>query len=200
MKKFLITGVRGIGKTSISGDPEIKDRRIDYHNYGDVMLQLGKKLDILKNDNDLENLEEGKRVRLQDEVFEFLKKSYLGNALLIDGHIVVQTPKGFIPGLKPESIGKFELDGIIFLTATPEEIVNRRKMHVQKYSTLPNWDNPKHIELHQQLILSSVLYCSMEFEIPFNLIVNEEGNQSNTIETILGIIGNHIPNLQGNLW
>jgi adenylate kinase len=162
------------------------------------MQRIGRHENIIDDDEDLESIEQEKRELLQNKVYVDLNnRNY--NAIMIDGHLIVHTPKGFVPGLRSDLINNFKLDGIVLLTATPDDIVLRRQKAIEKYEKLPNWDNLDYIDLHQQFIISSVLYFSLASNIPFNIVVNESEKKEKTVNTIVGLLEEYIPGLKSKI-
>jgi adenylate kinase len=187
-KKFLITGVHGVGKTTISRNKILHTERFHSRHWGDVMLDIALQQDLVpRGTKDLKKIGSALRETLQKEVALHLKKEP-GN-IIIDGHLIIPTSRGFIPGLQRELIEELGLDAMFILTSSPEAILERRNKEPDLYKDrLTNWDDIQNIEIHQNLLLSAAQNCSFHFNIPINVVLNEKDKEVETVTQIWKVL------------
>ena len=187
-KKFLITGVQGVGKTTIARNDLLSEDRFHRHHFGDTMLDIAIAKGYAKrNAKVMPQLTDVIREELQNDALNAIKNQF-GN-IIIDGHLIVPSNKGFLPGLKSTLIKELEIEAIFILISTPENIVERRRKNPNLYNErLKKWDDIKSVEIHQNLLLSVATNCSFEFNIPINIIFNENDKIKETVREIWNIL------------
>ena len=186
-KKVIIVGIPGVGKTSLVTKVveliKAKNKTTSVHSYGTVMLELAKDFGV-KNRDELRTLSVEKQKELQRLAAEKLA-SLNDDVIFVDTHAFISTKAGFYPGLPNHVIQIIEPTNFIAITASPDEIHNRRiKDETRNRDTISIEEIKKELAV-QDAMLSS---CSVLSGSPMKVIFNHEGNieeaANNVIETI----------------
>ena len=186
-KKVIIVGIPGVGKTSLVTKVveliKAKNKTTSVHSYGTVMLELAKDFGV-KNRDELRTLPVEKQKELQRLAAEKLA-SLNDDVIFVDTHAFISTKAGFYPGLPNHVIQIIEPTNFIAITASPDEIHNRRiKDETRNRDTISIEEIKKELAV-QDAMLSS---CSVLSGSPMKVIFNHEGNieeaANNVIETI----------------
>ena len=186
-KKVVIVGIPGVGKTSLVTKVveliKAKNKTASVHSYGTVMLELAKDFGV-KNRDELRTLPVEKQKELQRLAAEKLA-SLNDDVIFVDTHAFISTKAGFYPGLPNHVIQIIEPTNFIAITASPDEIHNRRiKDETRNRDTISIEEIKKELAV-QDAMLSS---CSVLSGSPMKVIFNHEGNieeaANNVIETI----------------
>ena len=186
-KKVIIVGIPGVGKTSLVTKVveliKAKNKTASVHSYGTVMLELAKDFGV-KNRYELRTLPVEKQKELQRLAAEKLA-SLNYDVIFVDTHAFISTKAGFYPGLPNHVIQIIEPTNFIAITASPDEIHNRRiKDETRNRDTISIEEIKKELAV-QDAMLSS---CSVLSGSPMKVIFNHEGNieeaANNVIETI----------------
>ena len=186
-KKVIIVGIPGVGKTSLVTKVveliKAKNKTASVHSYGTVMLELAKAFGV-KDRDELRTLPVEKQKKLQRLAAEKLA-SLNDDVIFVDTHAFISTKAGFYPGLPNHVIQIIEPTNFIAITASPDEIHNRRiKDETRNRDTISIEEIKKELAV-QDAMLSS---CSVLSGSPMKVIFNHEGNieeaANNVIETI----------------
>ena len=100
-KKVIITGVPGVGKTTVVNEAlkKLKEEGIEYQsiNFGTFMFEVAKADNIVQDRDQMRTLDRAVQKKLQQSAGQAIAK-ITGN-VLIDTHASVKTPKGYLAGL-----------------------------------------------------------------------------------------------------
>ena len=187
-KKVVIVGIPGVGKTSlITKIAELikqKNKTVSVHSYGTVMFEEGKKQGI-KNRDELRMLPIVKQQQLQKMAAEMLS-NLSDDVIFIDTHAFISTKAGFYPGLPNYVIQIIQPTNFIAITASPNEIHNRRmKDETRDRDPVSIEDIKKELAV-QDAMLSS---CSVLSGSPMKVIFNHEGKIEEAASNVINAIG-----------
>ena len=187
-KKVVIVGIPGVGKTSlITKIAELikqKNKTVSVHSYGTVMLEEAKKMGI-KNRDELRMLPIVKQKQLQKKAAEMLS-NLSDDVIFIDTHAFISTKAGFYPGLPNYVIQIIQPTNFIAITASPNEIHNRRmKDETRDRDPISIEDIKKELAV-QDAMLSS---CSVLSGSPMKVIFNHEGKIEEAAINVIDAIG-----------
>ena len=187
-KKVVIVGIPGVGKTSlITKIAELikqKNKTVSVHSYGTVMFEEAKKMGI-KNRDELRMLPIVKQKQLQKMAAEMLS-NLSDDVIFIDTHAFISTKAGFYPGLPNYVIQIIQPTNFIAITATPDEIHNRRmKDETRDRDPVSIEDIKKELAV-QDAMLSS---CSVLSGSPMKVIFNHEGKIEEAAVNVIDAIG-----------
>ena len=187
-KKVVIVGIPGVGKTSlVTKVVELikqKNKSASVHSYGTEMLEQAKNIGVSSRD-ELRNLPVDKQKELQKLAAE--KISNLNDdVIFIDTHAFISTKAGFYPGLPNYVIQIIEPTNFIAITASPDEIHERRvKDETRQRDDITIEQIKKELAV-QDAMLSS---CSVLSGSPMKVIFNHEGNIEEAAKNVIDTIG-----------
>ena len=120
---IIVMGVPGAGKSTV-----LKGLGEEYRllNYGTLMLEIAKEKFGVVHRDEIRKLPVEKQKEVQAAVAE--KLSMEKGKVALDTHCSIKTPKGYLPGLPFGLLSKIEVEGVVLITAKPEEIFERRRM------------------------------------------------------------------------
>ena len=187
-KKVVIVGIPGVGKTSlITKIAELikqKNKTVSVHSYGTVMFEEAKKIGI-KNRDELRTLPIEKQKQLQKIAAETIS-NLSDDVIFIDTHAFISTKAGFYPGLPNYVIQIIQPTNFIAISASPDEIHNRRmKDGTRERDPISIEDIKKELAV-QDAMLSS---CSVFSGSPMKVIFNHEGKIEEAAVNVIDAIG-----------
>ncbi len=187
-KKVVIVGIPGVGKTSlVTKIAELikqKNKTVSVHSYGTIMFEEAKKMGI-KNRDELRMLPIVKQKQLQKKAAEMLS-NLSDDVIFIDTHAFISTKAGFYPGLPNYVIQIIQPTNFIAITASPNEIHNRRmKDETRDRDPVSIEDIKKELAV-QDAMLSS---CSVLSGSPMKVIFNHEGKIEEAAINVIDAIG-----------
>ncbi len=187
-KKVVIVGIPGVGKTSlITKIAELikqKNKTVSVHSYGTVMFEEAKKMGI-KNRDELRTLPIEKQKQLQKIAAETIS-NLSDDIIFIDTHAFISTKAGFYPGLPNYVIEIIQPANFIAISASPDEIHNRRmKDGTRERDPISIEDIKKELAV-QDAMLSS---CSVFSGSPMKVIFNHEGKIEEAAVNVIDAIG-----------
>ena len=187
-KKVVIVGIPGVGKTSlITKIAELikqKNKTVSVHSYGTVMFEEAKKMGI-KNRDELRMLPIVKQKQLQKMAAEMLS-NLSDDVIFIDTHAFISTKAGFYPGLPNYVIQIIQPTNFIAITASPDEIHNRRMEDETRDRDPISIEDIKKELAVQDAMLSS---CSVLSGSPMKVIFNHEGKIEEVAANVIDAIG-----------
>ena len=187
-KKVVIVGIPGVGKTSlVTKIAELikqKNKTVSVHSYGTIMFEEAKKMGI-KNRDELRTLPIEKQKELQKIAAETIS-NLSDDVIFIDTHAFISTKAGFYPGLPNYVIEIIQPANFIAITASPDEIHNRRmKDGTRERDPISIEDIKKELAV-QDAMLSS---CSVFSGSPMKVIFNHEGKIEEAAVNVIDAIG-----------
>ena len=187
-KKVVIVGIPGVGKTSlVTKIAELikqKNKTVSVHSYGTIMFEEAKKMGI-KNRDELRTLPIEKQKELQKLAAEKIS-SMSDDVIFIDTHAFISTEAGFYPGLPNYVIEIIQPTNFIAITASPDEIHDRRMKDTTRNRDPVSIEDIKKELAVQDAMLSS---CSVLSGSPMKVVFNHEGNVEEAAKAVLGAIG-----------
>ncbi|MEI8331809.1 MAG: adenylate kinase [Methanomicrobiales archaeon] len=128
-RKVIITGVPGVGKTTVINEAlqKIRSDGVEYQsiNFGSFMFEVVKNDDVVQSRDQLRSLDRAVQKQLQQRAAQAIAK-VPGN-VLIDTHASVKTPKGYLAGL-PEWVLRVIMPDIIVLIETDDDQILMRRL------------------------------------------------------------------------
>ena len=187
-KKVVIVGIPGVGKTSlVTKIAELikqKNKTVSVHSYGTIMFEEAKKMGI-KNRDELRTLPIKKQKELQKIAAETIS-NLSDDVIFIDTHAFISTKAGFYPGLPNYVIQIIQPTNFIAISASPDEIHNRRmKDGTRERDPISIEDIKKELAV-QDAMLSS---CSVFSGSPMKVIFNHEGKIEEAAVNVIDAIG-----------
>jgi len=129
-KLVIVTGVPGVGKTTVltAAIAACNERGVDvkHVNYGDIMFHEAEAKGLVKERDSMRRLSVKQQVSLQLQAAKKIFTAALKNNVILDTHMFIRTPDGYMPGI-PSWVGELLMpDAIVLLEADPEAISKRR--------------------------------------------------------------------------
>jgi adenylate kinase len=129
----IVVGMTGVGKTSITDRAvEQVDRPVEYLSYGTLLLEEGRRQDLVYDRDEITELDPDQYDALQsytaDRIASILNDGEEDSetVYILDTHATLQTPYGYRPGFSDDDIETIQPDQFAFIKATPAEIQDRR--------------------------------------------------------------------------
>jgi adenylate kinase len=127
-KKVIITGVPGVGKTTVVNEAlkKIKEEGVEYKsiNFGTFMFEVAMNDKIVQDRDQMRTLDRAVQKRLQQRAAQAIAQ-VPGN-VLIDTHASVKTPKGYLAGLPDWVLREIMPDSIVLVETDEDQILMRR--------------------------------------------------------------------------
>ncbi len=130
-KVFIVTGIPGVGKTSVieamlKKAEKVISEPIEMVNYGTVMLEVAKGENLVNSRDELRILPPQVQRRIQRIAGEKISKMAEDRIVIVDTHTLIITPDGYLVGLPEWVVTALEPHSIILVEADPNEIARRR--------------------------------------------------------------------------
>jgi adenylate kinase len=127
-KKVIITGVPGVGKTTVVNEAlkKIKQEGVEYKsiNFGTFMFEVAVNDKIVQDRDQMRTLDRTVQKRLQQRAAQAIAK--IPGNVLIDTHASVKTPKGYLAGLPDWVLREIMPDSIVLVETDEDQILMRR--------------------------------------------------------------------------
>ena len=198
--RIMVTGVPGVGKTTICKDARVGDYPVLVQTFGELMLFIGREKELVKTSKDLTKISLQVRQELQRLAVERIRHDAQAMPIVIDGHLLVDTPTGFVPGLPHECVSALDLTAIIILTAPANDVLLRREKNKAKYELLNGAAGPDRINLHEDLLIKASLQYALLSGASLECVPNRQNEIDETVGTLLGLLDRLIPGLLTQNW
>jgi len=127
-KRVVITGVPGVGKTTVidGAREKIKEENIDYTciNFGTCMFEVACEQGKVKNRDEMRKLEQAEQRELQKTAAQMIAK--IEDNVIVDTHCTVSTPGGYLPGLPSWVLQELKPDVVVLVETDEDQILMRR--------------------------------------------------------------------------
>jgi adenylate kinase len=172
-KKVIITGVPGVGKTTVINEAlkKLKSEGIEYQsiNFGSFMFEVAKTGNIVKDRDQMRTLDRAVQKQLQQRAGQEIAK--VSGNVLIDTHASVKTPKGYLAGL-PEWVLREIMPDIIVLVETDDDQILMRRLTDDTRSR--DKEGSRSIGEHQQFNRSIAAAYAMMTGCTIKIITNAD--------------------------
>jgi adenylate kinase len=172
-KKVIITGVPGVGKTTVVNEALkiIKQEGVEYKsiNFGTFMFEVAMNDKIVQDRDQMRSLDRAVQKRLQQRAAQAIAK-VPGN-VLIDTHASVKTPKGYFAGLPEWVLREIMPDCIVLVEADNDQILMRRLTDETRSRDKEGFQS---IAEHQQFNRSIAAAYSMLTGCTVKVVVNAD--------------------------
>jgi adenylate kinase len=172
-KKVIITGVPGVGKTTVVNEAlkKLKESGIEYQsiNFGSFMFEVAKTENIVKDRDQMRSLDRAVQKQLQQRAGQAIAK--VSGNVLIDTHASVKTPKGYMAGL-PEWVLREIMPDIIVLVETDDDQILMRRLTDETRAR--DKEGSRSIGEHQQFNRSIAAAYAMMTGCTIKMITNAD--------------------------
>jgi adenylate kinase len=172
-KKVIITGVPGVGKTTVVNEAlkKLKEAGVEYQsiNFGTFMFEVAKSDSIVADRDQMRTLDRAVQKRLQQRAAQAIGK--ISGNVLIDTHASVKTPKGYLAGL-PEWVLREIMPDTIVLVETDDDQILMRRLTDETRSR--DKEGSRSIAEHQQFNRSIAAAYAMMTGCTIKIIINPD--------------------------
>jgi adenylate kinase len=127
-KKVIITGVPGVGKTTVVNEAlkKLSLEGVEYKsiNFGTFMFEVAMNEKIVQDRDQMRTLDRAVQKKLQQYAAKAI--SQIQGNVLIDTHASVKTPKGYLAGLPEWVLREIMPDSIVLVETDDDQILMRR--------------------------------------------------------------------------
>lgn len=168
MKKVLITGVPGSGKSTIISEFLKIEKQYDVINFGDVMLNQKKGM---QRDDLRRKIPQKEYRELQLAAARQIATLSKQKNLLIDTHLVLSHPYGYTSGMPKEALQELDPDMVVIVEAKPNDIEKRRSKDPRDRDKETKYQ----IDLHQQLNRAAAMAMATYTNCAVKIIYSPQG-------------------------
>lgn len=179
---IIVMGVPGVGKTSVLKGAAEKKPEYRIVNYGDLMLEIfGEKYEI-QNRDEMRKAPVAQQKAVQKAVAQKLSK--MGGKVILDTHCSVQTPNGYLPGLPFELLKKLKVERLVLLSATMDEIYNRRKNDPTRTREVSKDEIIEHDQMNKAYLAAYSAFTGA----PATIVMNRDNKVSEAVEKFASLL------------
>jgi adenylate kinase len=172
-KKVIITGVPGVGKTTVVNEAlkKLKEDGIEYQmvNFGSVMFEVAKTDSVVQDRDQMRTLDRTVQKRLQQLAAQAIAQ--ISGNVLVDTHASVKTPKGYLAGLPEWVLREIMPDMIILVETDDDQILMRR---LSDETRTRDKEGSRAIAEHQQFNRSIAAAYAMVTGCTIKIIMNPD--------------------------
>lgn len=179
---IILMGVPGVGKSSVLNGIRQKKPEYSVVNYGDLMLGIFREKYDLQNRDEMRKASITQQKAVQKAVAQKLAK--MDGKVILDTHCSIQTPKGYLPGLPFELLGKLKVERLVLLSATIDEIYSRRKNDPSRTREV----NKDEIIEHDQMNKSYLAAYSAFAGAPATIVLNRDNRLQEAVERFASLL------------
>lgn len=164
--KLLIAAVPGAGKTTVLEYVKKKLRTARIIGTGDLVFDYARKHYGLRNRDETRKMTMKQQRTAQESAAKQIGRMR-DKIILIDTHLSIKTPSGYIPGGGTHMLKHIKPDGIILLEFRPEDVFERRKKDRSRHR---DKETKEEIETQQHVSQEIAFAISNEFDIPVDIV------------------------------
>ncbi|MHA1754079.1 MAG: adenylate kinase [Candidatus Odinarchaeia archaeon] len=190
-KIVIIAGTPGVGKTTVVNLAVEKAKAKGFNNivisnYGTAMFEVAKAENLVSERDEMRKLPPEVQIRLQKIAAKKIREDAVkGDIVIVDTHMLISTPEGYLTGLPSWVAEELRPDVIILIEADPERIVKRRLKDSTRNRDL---EEIEAIKLHQDLSRSTAISCAVLIGSILKIVNNPPGQPDAAAETISKIL------------
>ncbi len=187
MKKIIVvTGTPGAGKTTILKKViERIGNKYKIVNYGDVMLEIAKNKNLVKNRDEIRKLDTNIQREIQKEAARKISEMARDSNVIVDTHCLIKTPEGYLPGLPVWVLEELKPNVIVLIEADPDEIIRRRQKDKTRYRDV---ENEKELKIHQEMNRAIATAYAMITGATVKIIENHDGKLEEAVQELLKLL------------
>ncbi len=186
-KKVIITGVPGVGKTSVIDETikKLGEEGIVYSNinFGSFMFEVAQEEDIAHDRDLMRTLGKDTQKRLQRLASQGIAK--IDGNIIIDTHASVKTTSGFLAGLPLWVIQELIPDIIVLVETDADQILKRR---LSDNSRTRDIEGFRDIDAHQQFNRSVAAAYAMVCGCTVKYITNADFLLEKAVSELITIL------------
>ncbi len=186
---MVIAGIPGVGKTTVLEEAikiaKEKGKEYKLVNFGDIMFEIAKSEGLVSHRDEMRKLDPKTQKEIQRTAAKKISSMASERNIIVDTHITIKTPKGYLPGLPLWVLEELEPTQIILIEATPEEIYTRRKRDETRKRDIESLES---IHFHQSYNRYVAASYSMVSGAIVNRVVNKEGKILQAVKDLVELL------------
>ncbi|MFG1519059.1 MAG: adenylate kinase [Thermoplasmataceae archaeon] len=179
--RVIISGVAGVGKSTVLAIVS-KQTHYDIINYGTLMFEMAKEINLVKDRDELRKLNVDTQINLQKKASAAIGKM---DNVIIDTHMAIKSPKGYLPGLPEWVLRELKVSSYFLIEADPSLIKDRRSRDATRKR---DEDSPEEIAEHQSVNRSFAISYAVYTGATVNFVKNPEGNPDYASSRIVKVL------------
>ncbi len=186
MTLAIVTGIPGVGKSTVLRLLQMMSENVQIINYGDLMLEEAIKRGYVSHRDEMRKLPRAVQLKLQRIAAEKIVKLKSPNKIVIvDTHSVIKTPFGYLPGLPFSILDMLKPDYIIAIKASPKEISYRRSLDPNRHR-----DVEEESEIEKHLMFEDMFNAAYAAYVNcmYMTVQNEHGKQEEAAKKIFKVL------------
>lgn len=172
MSVTLVSGVPGVGTSTIAAETvsDLDDHRL--FNFGDAMLEAAMTQGIAESRDELSGLSASERGALQRYAAGYVRDEASEGPIVVTTNFAVRTAEGYVPGLPDPVLYEMGPDRLVVVEAEPETVAERRKEG--EYRDYPE-PTASGIRFHQRMNRTAAFVYSSRSSATVHHVSNEGG-------------------------
>ncbi len=180
-KAIVVAGVPGVGKTTVLEEASKKlGMRIVV--FGTVMFEIAKERGLVDHRDEIRKLPSHVQREIQEEAASRIREM---GEVIVDTHMLIKTPAGFLPGLPFSVLQKLSPGKIILIEADPEEIAKRRAKDKSRERDVESVED---IKMHQELNRVAAICYGILSGAFVGVVKNREGKISEAVDELVQLV------------
>ena len=187
-ENVLVSGVPGVGASRVcEGARRELEGEYTLVNVGDVMLQEALEHGLASGREELSRLRIRDQRALQRRAAEHIGRESDSGSLLINTHLVVETPLGYVPGMTGEMLTEIDPSALVVVDAATGTIRERRERSERSYEHFS-----ESVAFHKQLQNAAAFSYSLQGNLPVYHLDNEDNVEETSAQlaAIAGMLSN----------
>lgn len=180
---FIVIGLPGAGKSTILSKLKERHPEVEVYNYGTLMMEFAKERfsidDRDKIRKDLTTQQQKELQRLVENRIRELSKEE--GVKVLDTHAAIKTPEGFLQGLPWEFLKTLKVDGIIYITAPYQDIIERRRLDTTRER---DEDDEETLRYQDMISLSMCSAYSVLTGAKLKVVINNTGRLEEAVREV----------------
>ena len=166
---YVVCGQSGVGKSTVITRATEGMEDLVTVNFGQMILELAQERDLVKEGDEITLLRPRCLSELQIQATEKIKN--LSGRVILDMHLTVRTPSGFIAGMPKRVMNMLEPGRIILFEADAYEILKRRMVGKE----MKNVDESlKDIQEHSDFDRAAAISIAIDIGTPVMILRNDD--------------------------
>lgn len=172
MSVTLVSGVPGVGASTVASEAVsmLDDHRL--FNFGDAMLEAAVTQGIAESRDDLSDLTATERRALQTYAAGYVRDEASEGPVVVTTSFVVRLSDGYVPGLPDPVLHEMGPDRLVVVEAEPSTVAERREG--DDYRDYPE-PTESGISFHQRMNRTAAFVYSSRSSATVHHVPNEEG-------------------------
>ncbi len=179
-KKILLTGTPGAGKSTILALYNKKNKSVSITNLGTVMMKAAKEEHKnIKSRDRLRYMSDSDIIEVREKALSMIMSDRKNS--IIDTHSSVKQGRRYVPGFSMRELGKLEIDAIIYVDASSDDIIRRRMLDSSRKREI---EGPLEIDEQRSINLAIISTIALHLNIPIYILYNREGTAKEAAQQV----------------